>query len=146
MRQFIKFFFASCLGVLVAFIALIFLFFVFIAALAGSGQQAQPVTDNSVLHLKFDQSLPELTNNTAINPYDIYQTKVLGLSDYKYLLETAAADDSDHEAIVSDRMQWRSPGMGTPLTAGAYIRNRTQSHEWEGSGCGFSGLVCWVRS
>lgn len=93
MRQFIKFFFASCLGVLVAFIALIFLFFVFIAALAGSGQQAQPVTDNSVLHLKFDQSLPELTNNTAINPYDIYQTKVLGLSDYKYLLETAAADD-----------------------------------------------------
>lgn len=61
-------------------------------------------------------------------------------------VETAAADDSDHEAIVSDRMQWRSPGMGTPLTAGAYIRNRTQSHEWEGSGCGFSGLVCWVRS
>ncbi len=92
MRQFIKFFFASCLGVFASLVALFFLFFFIVAALAGGSQQAKPVPANSVLHLKFDQAIPELTNNAPINPYAFPQAKVLGLNDYRHILKKAAED------------------------------------------------------
>lgn len=104
MRQFIKFFFASCLGVFVALIAIGLLFFAMIAALAGGSKHTQPVYDHSVLHLKFDQAIPELTNNFPINPYDLSQTKILGLNDYRYILKKAAEDSHIEGILIETQM------------------------------------------
>ncbi len=95
MGQFFKFVFASCLGVMLATIALGILSFAMLAAIASSaGSKAVSVQPNTVLHLKFDKPIPEKTNNLPMDPFNFKEQKVLGLHDILAALERAQTDDN----------------------------------------------------
>lgn len=93
MKQFFKFLFASCLGTIVALVVLSLISIGIISTLASQAEQVKPIGANSVLHLKLNQLLPELTNNAEIDPFDLENQKVLGVSDITYAIEQAAQDD-----------------------------------------------------
>ncbi len=95
MGQFFKFVFASCLGVILASVALGALSFVMLTAIASSaGKKAVSVQPNTVLHLKFDKPIPEKTNNLPMDPFNFKEQKILGLHDILAALERAQADDN----------------------------------------------------
>jgi len=94
MAQFFKFLFASCLGTA---LALFLLFWIGIAAIAGIAGQATekgkvPITANSVLELDFKNQIPEKTNNTPMDPFDLEQDDVLGLTDMVEAIQKAKND------------------------------------------------------
>lgn len=93
MKQFFKFLFASCLGTIVALVVLSLISIGIISTLASQAEQVKPIGANSVLHLKLNQVLPELTNNAEIDPFDLENQKVLGVSDITYAIDQAAQDD-----------------------------------------------------
>ncbi|HRJ16747.1 MAG TPA: hypothetical protein PLI34_17240, partial [Saprospiraceae bacterium] len=69
MGQFFKFVFASCLGVILATIVTGIISFGILGAVAGSMEsKGKKIEPNSVLHLKFDQPIPEKTNNLPLDP------------------------------------------------------------------------------
>jgi len=90
MKEFFKFFTASCLGVFAA-IALIFLFF---AGFLGSAMSNKPVVPkNTVLELDFSAFIPEKSDNVEISPLDLEAAESIGLDGIKALLKHAATDD-----------------------------------------------------
>lgn len=93
MKQFFKFFFASCLGFVVGSVVLSLLSVAIFSSIAASGSQPKPIVANSVLHLTFDQPIPEQTNNVEAAPFDLENNKILGLHDYIHALEKASKDD-----------------------------------------------------
>ncbi len=93
MKQFFKFFFASCLGFIVGSIVLSLLSVAIFSSIAAKGSQPTPISANSVLHLTFNQPIPEQTNNVEAAPLDLENQKILGLHDYIHALEVAATDD-----------------------------------------------------
>lgn len=99
MKQFFKFTFASCLGV---FLAMIVLFFFGVFSLAGlaMGEDAdlKEVKKNSVLELKLDGNLPELTDNVEKSPFE--NNKVIGLRDLLLSIERAANDDKIKGIVI----------------------------------------------
>jgi protease-4 len=96
MKDFLKYTFASCLGV---FIAGILFFFVIIAifaaviAAAGSGGGKAHVPANSVLALDFSQYIPEQTNNMTPSSFDLQEHDIPGLHDVAGLIRHAAEDE-----------------------------------------------------
>jgi protease IV len=100
MAQFFKFLFASCLGTA---LALMLLFFVGMSALVGMATSATEtptatVKPNSVLELNFDKLIPERTNNTTVDPFDIENPNIVGLTDIVKMIRTAK-DDPDIKGI-----------------------------------------------
>ena len=101
MSQFFKFMFASCLGTALALMLLVFIGF---SALAGFASKAseKPIANikpNSVLELKFPSMMvPEKTNNLPMDPFDLEQKDVLGLSDMVLAIKKAK-DDPDIKGI-----------------------------------------------
>jgi protease-4 len=96
MNQFWKFLFASCLGTALALILLTFIGFGALAGIAGSASQSEKVRiePNSVLDLTFEQAaIPEKTNNLEMDPFDVKQKDVLGLTDMVKAIETAKTDN-----------------------------------------------------
>jgi len=93
MKQFFKFFFASCLGFVVGSIVLSLISVAVFSSIAAKGSQPTPISANSVLHLTFSQPIPEQTNNVEAAPLDLENQKILGLHDYIHALEVAATDD-----------------------------------------------------
>lgn len=93
MKQFFKFLFASCLGTIVALVVLSLIGVGIISTVASQADKVKPIGANSVLHLKLNQMLPELTNNAEIDPFDLENQKVLGISDISYAIDQAAQDD-----------------------------------------------------
>ncbi|MBL7792970.1 MAG: signal peptide peptidase SppA [Saprospiraceae bacterium] len=94
MVQFLKMLLASCLGL---FLALVLISLIGMGVVAGLVQSQQPkhhVEANSVLHLTFDDAIPEQTNNIEMQTFDLKNEKVLGLTDIVNALETAAKDDN----------------------------------------------------
>lgn len=94
MRTFFQSILGSCLGVMMAFL-LIFLILFGVGASMFSGRDAKPsVKTNTVLHLKLDQDLPELTNNTQSIGFDQFtdKGKILSIHDYAKLIQRAASD------------------------------------------------------
>jgi protease-4 len=100
MNQFLKFLFASCLGTALALGLLFFVMIGWVASVASSASEKQKVSvkPNSVLELRFDQPLPEKTNNLEMNPFDLEQEDVLGLSDMVAAIRRAK-DDKDIKGI-----------------------------------------------
>lgn len=94
MQQFFKFVFASCLGSALGLLLLSFLGFSMLAGLAGSASEAEKVTlkPNSVLELKFEQPIPDKTNNLAMDPFALEQKDVLGLTDMVKMIRKAKED------------------------------------------------------
>ncbi len=94
MNNFFKMLFASCLGVALG-LALLGLIGVFvIGALAGQSSKPKAIASNSVLHLKFDKPVPELTNNADMQSFvEFSEEDLLGLTDIVEALRRAKKDD-----------------------------------------------------
>lgn len=95
MQQFFKFVFASCLGVMLAMLALSFLMILFVggaAASFGSGDVVS-VEPNSVLEVSFNQPIPEKTNNIAQDGFSFENKDIVGLTDMVEAIEYAKTDD-----------------------------------------------------
>jgi len=96
MRQFFKFFTASCLGTLAA-LTLIILFF---AAWGGiMASKSGDLSSNSILELDFSKAIPEKTNNVARGQYDFDAEDYPGLRTIKRTI-AHAAEDSKIKGIV----------------------------------------------
>lgn len=95
MNQFFKFLFASCLGTALALGLLLFIGFSTLVGMAGkiSDKKAVAVSANSVLELDLKNLIPEKTNNTELNPFDLEQKSVLGLTDMVAAIRQAKADN-----------------------------------------------------
>ena len=96
MGQFFKFLFASCLGVLLALAVLFGIGSLVVASFAAQANKAKKVKPNTVLHLTFEDPIPELTNNAAVDPFstDLENSTILGLHDMAAAIERAAEDDN----------------------------------------------------
>ncbi|MEY3240473.1 MAG: hypothetical protein RIR11_1911 [Bacteroidota bacterium] len=94
MPQFLKYLFASCLGTALALGLLFFLGFSAIAGMISSASEdkAVSVTENSVLDLRFNAMIPEKTNNTEMDPFDLEQSNVVGATDIIKMIRLAKED------------------------------------------------------
>lgn len=94
MNQFIKFLFASCLGTALALGLLVFIGIGWVVSIAGSASEKEKVKidANTVLELDFKKQIPEKTNNTQMDPFDLEQNDVLGLSDIVATIQRAQED------------------------------------------------------
>jgi protease IV len=103
MKQFFKFMFASCLGVFLAMIALFFFGIASLAGLASSGEDAsiKEVKSNSVIEIKLESPIPELTDNVNKGPFE--SKKTVGLHDLTLALNNAATDDKIKGIIINTR-------------------------------------------
>ena len=100
MPQFFKFIFASCLGTLLAIGLFAFLGVGALASLAGSATEEKKVAvkPNSVLELNFDLALPEKSNNTEIDPFDMDHQDIPGAHDIIRTIREAK-EDADIKGI-----------------------------------------------
>jgi protease IV len=91
---FMKLFFSSCLGTIAGIIAIAGIFMYFGIQASKSGTPA--IKPNSVLKLKLNKSLPELSNNVPHSPYDIegILAQSIGLHDVCNLIDLAKEDDN----------------------------------------------------
>jgi len=92
MSKFFKTFFASCLGAFVALVFLGFVVFSFGISSAMGGEQAVKVDSNSILHLTFEDPIPELTNNLQSQGFTLENNATLGLQDIIRAIDKAEAD------------------------------------------------------
>lgn len=115
MRQFFKFVFASCLGVLLAGIALFAIGTMIVGSIAtaATAEKKADLKPNSVLVLKFDQMIPEKTNNLQMNPFEFENKKILGLQEILDII-TYAKEDKNIKAIYFDLS---SGGTGGQVTS-----------------------------
>lgn len=93
MRQFFKFLFASCLGTLIALFVVFFIIAGGIGALVSEQEAPTAISSNSVLHLKLNQPIPELTDNVEAANFELNPKSVLGLHDLVKTIEQAKEDD-----------------------------------------------------
>jgi len=96
MKDFFKFTFASCLGVLLATIVFGIFFALIVGAVinsSGGSEADQEVKKNSILTLRLDQFMPEQTNNTENRTFNFENPDVLGLHDVLDMIEHAKEDD-----------------------------------------------------
>ena len=94
MKQFLKFLLASCLGVIAATFLLFGIGGLIIAGIVNQTDQPQKVKPNTVLHLTFNNPIPEQTNNLELDPFNFQQEKILGLTATIDAIERAAGDDN----------------------------------------------------
>ena len=100
MRQFFKFMFASCLGVFLAIIALFFFGALSVAGLAsGEDEKVKDVKANSILELKLESMIPELTDNFEKSPFQ--SEKVIGVRDMVTAISRAAHDDNIKGIVIN---------------------------------------------
>lgn len=94
MPQFLKFLLASCLGTALALLLLTVVGFGWLAGIASSATEKQKVvvSPNSVLELDFTMPIPEQTNNLEMDPFDLENDQVLGLSDIVASIRQAKED------------------------------------------------------
>lgn len=104
MRQFFKFLFASCLGTLIALFLVFFIVAGSIGALVTQSEAPLVVSANSVLHLKFNQAVPELTDNIETASFELNPQKVLGLYDLKKAIRQAKEDDKIKGIFLEPQM------------------------------------------
>lgn len=94
MNQFLKFLFASCLGTALALGLLFVIGISWIVGMAESANDQSKVNigRNSILELDFKMPIPEKTNNLPIDPFDLDQQDILGLSDMVLAIQRAKED------------------------------------------------------
>lgn len=94
MAQFFKFLFASCLGTALALFLLLWIGIGMIAGFASKATEKDNVTiePNSVLELDFKKLIPEKTNNTPMDPFDVEEESVVGLTDMVAAIKRAKED------------------------------------------------------
>ena len=126
MKNFLKIVFGSCLGVFLAGIVMMLLSFGTLGAVMGAGGEKADVDNGSVLVLKFDNLIPEKTNNLPVDPMDFKSEKVVGLHDLVRTIEHAK-EDSDIEGMLLDMSSM--PGGNTTKSS---IRKAIQDFKSDG--------------
>ncbi len=94
MRKFLQFTFASCLGVILASFVIFGISALVIGRMVSKADSPQKVKANTVLTLKFENFIPEKTNNIPVNPFDFNSDRILGLHDMVDAIEYAKTDDN----------------------------------------------------
>ncbi len=94
MRTFFQSILGSCLGVILAFLVIFLILFGIGTSFITTGKETTKVKNNTVIRLKLDKDVPELTNNVSNaglgNLFD--QKKILSIHDYADLITRAASD------------------------------------------------------
>ena len=101
MKQFFKFTFASCLGVILASLAITLIFGVSVGTMASSMGKSKSISSNSVLLLNLDQPIPEKTNNVANQEFSLEPQSVIGVHEIVNAIEHAK-DDKKVKGILLD--------------------------------------------
>jgi len=115
MRQFLKFMLASMAGFILTSIIFFFIAMVIIAsAISFAGKEEVSIKPNTVLHLKFDETIPE---RSPAGPIKFSQSSLFSTTTTPGLLETMdlikkAADDENISGILLDLSDIPS-GMAT---------------------------------
>lgn len=96
MKDFVKFVFASCLGISLAGVAL---FFVGSSALASfvskaSGESTITTKPNSILNISLQSRIPEKTNNVQVDQFQLEMDNILGVHDMARSISYAKNDDN----------------------------------------------------
>ncbi len=102
MRQFLKFLFASCLGTILAGIFLFFLTWIVAAGIMASQSKTPSIKPNTVLKIKFNDVVPELTNNTPVTSIKFEPDDVIGLQDIIKMINTAKEDKNIKGIYLND--------------------------------------------
>lgn len=93
MGQFIKSVFASCLGVILAIFLLGLISTLVVSRIATVASKPTSIQPNSVLKLKFSESIPDKTNNLEASSFNLKNDKVLGLQEIIATINEAKKDD-----------------------------------------------------
>jgi protease-4 len=107
MRDFIKFTFASCLGVFLAMLAFLFFFAILVASIysatgGGAGGKKVALEKENVLTLDFSQPIPEQTNNLDNNTFSFNEQNIPGLHKIVKLIHHAAEDDKIKGILIEN--------------------------------------------
>jgi protease-4 len=96
MKDFVKFVFASCLGVTLAGVALIFIGSSAVAGLvAGAGGEGKAAAKpNSILNITLQSKIPEKTNNVQVDQFQLEMDNILGVHDMARSIDHAKTDDN----------------------------------------------------
>lgn len=93
MLHFFRTLFASCLGTLLALVAILLIGIAIAASFASEGNTPPELTPNTILRLTFNESIPELTNNAELDPFQsIKGDDLLGLHEIVATIENAKND------------------------------------------------------
>lgn len=92
MKQFFKFMFASCLGMLLFTILTGVIGGVVLTRMANNAQKTENTKPNTVLKVSLSDIIPERTNNVAMNPYELNTDDVIGLQEMLGAIERAKTD------------------------------------------------------
>lgn len=104
MKQFFKFFFASCLGTAGALIIIGLIGLGFVGKAIKSANKKDTVKANSVLTINLDTPVPEHTNNAPFSPADFKNDEVTGLIDMVAAIERAKDDDDIKGILIESSM------------------------------------------
>ena len=89
MKQFLKFTFASIIGTLIA----ILVFVVLLLAVFAASAPSVTIEKDSLLVLRLNYDLPELTDNVETQPFAQNNSTIIGLHDLIEQIEYASSDD-----------------------------------------------------
>ncbi len=93
MLHFFRTLFASCLGTILALVAILLIGIAIAASFASEGNTPPELTPNTILRLTFNESIPELTNNAELDPFQsIKGDDLLGLHEIIATVENAKND------------------------------------------------------
>ncbi len=93
MANFLKIVFGSCLGVILATVAVFLIGGGIVGSLVSKADAPKSVESNSILKVAFDSPLPEKSNNVPVDPYSFDIDETLGLHDMVAAIEHAKTDD-----------------------------------------------------
>ena len=93
MLHFFRTLFASCLGTILALVAILLIGIAIAASFASEGNTPPELKPNTILRLTFNESIPELTNNAELDPFQsIKGDDLLGLHEIVATIENAKND------------------------------------------------------
>ncbi len=119
MNQFLKFTLASCLGVVLSVFVIGFIGVFLLAGIADSASKTKVEVDShSVLHLTFDQLIPEQTNNLDMSAMYFSNQKVLGLNEILETIAHAAKDSKIQGILINPEF-----GLQTGVSTASVLRN-----------------------
>ena len=100
MKQFFKFFTASCLGVFAAF-AIIFIVGMIWASIASSKDTT--VKSGSILTLDLQRVIPEKSDNVKVDKFNMEPKEAIGLRALKNMIRHAATDDNIEGILLTHK-------------------------------------------
>lgn len=125
MKQFFKFFTASCLGVLAAF-ALLFL--IGMIVVSSMSKKDTTIKSSSVLKLDLARVIPEKSDNIEVDPLNLEAPEAIGLRSIRRLIDKAASDDKIEGILLTS--QSVNLGQANILSMVDALKKFKESGKW----------------